>query len=155
MASGQALARGPLPTAAIADLSYCTDRDRGRGHFRSAFNGWIAEPQRHRRPSVAAAGSRILNATSRPSKPNDGHSIASDLATNAIGGVKVGAAGGPGDVAVALVDGCTAGLPRGAMPPTGHHLKALEGRAIHHRQDKPWRRKRRLISFFDRASQPP
>ena len=47
------------------------------------------------------------------------------------------AAAGPGDVVVAWADGCTAGLPRGAMPPTGHHLKASEGRSIHHRPDRP------------------
>jgi hypothetical protein len=70
-------------------------------------------------------------------KPNDGHSSASDLATNASGGVQVDAAGGPGDVVVALADGCMAGMPRGAVPPTGHHLKASEGRAIHHRPDRP------------------
>ncbi len=76
----------------------------------------------------AAASSPILSrgswigcpsATCRPSKPNDGHSIASDLATNASGGVQMGAAGGPGDVEAALADGCTAGARRGAIVPTG------------------------------------
>ena len=127
MASGRRWLENPLPTAAIADLSYCTDRERAR-HIsdppsmdgplnRSA----IADPSR---------GSRIayFSAISRPSKPNDGHSIASDLATNASGGVQVDAAGGPGDVAVALADGCTAGVPPGAMAPTGYHLMAaLQG----------------------------
>ena len=73
------------------------------------------------------------------------------------------AAGGPGDVAVALADGCTVGMPRGAMVPAGNDvtselrrgLKQLKGRAIHHKPDKLWRRKRRPISFFDRASQHP
>ena len=78
-----------------------------------------------------------FSATSRPSKPNDGHSIASDPATNTSGGVQVDAAGGPGDVVVAWADGCTAGVCRGAMAPTGDHLKALEGRGIHHRPDRP------------------
>lgn len=31
MASGRALAREPLPAAAIADLSYCTDQIEGAG----------------------------------------------------------------------------------------------------------------------------
>ena len=54
------------------------------------------------------------------------------------------AAGGPGDAAVALADGYTAGVLRGAMAPTGHDLtselrrvlKQLKGRAIH-RPDRP------------------
>jgi hypothetical protein len=78
-----------------------------------------------------------FSAISRPSKPNDGHSIASDLATNASGAVHADAVGGPGDAAVALADGCTAGVPRGAMPSTSRHLKTLEGRGIHHRPDRP------------------
>jgi hypothetical protein len=98
----------------------------------------IADPRR---------GTRVVyfSAISRRPKPNDGHSIASDPATNTSGGVQVDAAAGPGDVAVALADGCTVGVPRGAMAPTGDDvtsefrrgLKQLKGRAIHHKPDKP------------------
>jgi hypothetical protein len=57
----------------------------------------------------------------------------------------VDAAGGPGDVVVALADGCTAGVRSGAMAPTGDHLTSelrkvlqeLKGRPIHHRPDRP------------------
>ena len=72
---------------------------------------------------IRSRGSRIAcpSATSRPSKPSDGYSIASDLATNANGGVQVDGAGGPGDAVVTWADGYTAGVRRGAVAPTGHH----------------------------------
>jgi hypothetical protein len=56
--------------------------------------------------------------------PSDGHSIASDLATNATGGVQVDAAAGPGDVVVALADGCTVRLSRETMEPAGPQVMA-------------------------------
>jgi hypothetical protein len=77
---------------------------------------------------------------SRRSKPIDGHSIASDLATNASGGIQADAAGGPRDVVEAWADGQTARVRR-----RGHHLKAaLRGLpkdrrsgTIHRRPDTP------------------
>ena len=79
---------------------------------------------------ILSRGSRIAcpSGTSRLSKPNDGHSIASDLATNASGGVQVDGAGGLGDAVAALADGCTARVPRRTMAPAGHYLRAaLQG----------------------------
>ena len=58
------------------------------------------------RSSLTAYFSAISN--SRRSKPSDGHSTASDLATNTNGEVQTDAAAGSRDVVAALADGDTA-----------------------------------------------
>jgi len=72
---------------------------------------------------VVASGYFRTLSNSRRSKPIDGHSIASDLATNASAGIPADAAGGPRDVVEAWADGQTVRVRRG-----GHHLEAaLQG----------------------------
>jgi hypothetical protein len=100
---------------------------------------FAAPLQRHRHPHptpppsrgraaasayVTAIERHCTSAISRKPTPSDGHSIASDLATNATGGVQVDAAAGPGDVVVALADGCTVRLSRETMEPAGPQVMA-------------------------------
>jgi hypothetical protein len=72
---------------------------------------------------VVARGYFRTLSNSRRSKPIDGHSIASDLATNATAGIQADAAGGPRDVVEAWADGQTVRVRR-----CGHHPEAaLQG----------------------------
>ena len=66
------------------------------------------------RSSLTAYFSAISN--SRRSKPSDGHSTASDLATNTNGEVQTDAAAGSRDVVAALADGHTAALTGQRVP---------------------------------------
>jgi hypothetical protein len=123
------------------------------------FRGRTTEPVRGHLPAAvrdmpsglspaSSRGSRIayFSAISnfRRSKPSDGRSIASDLATNASGEVHAEVAGGPRDVAVVLADGYMMGVHRRARAPREHDVRELPERVlkerragpIHHRADR-------------------
>ena len=78
MANRRPLAREPAFNGGT-DLSYCSDRSRRRMHLRYAFNG---RPLKRSVILGRDSGIACFSAISRASKPNDGHSIASDPATN-------------------------------------------------------------------------